>query len=267
MRNPESHKGQNGRVLVIAGSEQYVGAAYLTAVAAFRCGVDLVHLACPKKAAFIVKVMAPSLITHKLAGSTLTKKHVPTLLKLCKDVDVVVIGPGLGDTPGTLGAVKEFLKKNVGPVVVDADAIKAMKGSIPTNSIITPHAKELEFVAGKYEDVGETIINLAEKDKVILFKGNPDFITDGERIHVNETGNASMTKAGTGDILAGICGGMWALVDDPFVAARIAAAVNGICGEWLYKESGYGYLTEEILEEIPHALEEVIQWKKKSLSK
>mgnify|MGYP001051838903 FL=1 len=263
MRQSDSRKGQNGKVLIIAGSEQYVGAAYLTAVAALRTGVDLVHLACAEKAAFIVNGMASSIITHKLPGSSLSKKHIPALLEICKKVDVVVIGPGLGESTSIFGAVKEFLKKNTLPVVIDADAIKAMKRSIPHNCIITPHSKELEYIAGSYEDVGETIINIAKEDKVILFKGNPDFITDGKRIEVNQTGNASMTKGGTGDILAGLCGGLWALVDDPFVAARLAAAVNGICGEWLYKESGYGYLSEEILGEIPHALEEVVKWKKK----
>ena len=110
-RKPNSHKGENGKVLIIAGSEEYVGAPILSGLAAFRTGVDLVYFAAPEKVAYVINTYKPDFITKKLKRAYLVKQHVKQIMPLVNKVDVVVIGPGLGTTLSTRKAVLELVKK------------------------------------------------------------------------------------------------------------------------------------------------------------
>ncbi|MCH7902732.1 NAD(P)H-hydrate dehydratase, partial [archaeon] len=236
-RKSNSHKGENGKVLVIAGSDEFSGAPVLVAMSALACmrtGVDLCHVLTPEKTGFVVNTYSPDLIVHKAKGNKLTKKHLKKALELEKKVDSIVIGPGLGRDKATMSFVREVVKKTRKPIVIDADAIHACKGLKFNGAVIlTPHEKEFEIFSGKklsknLKVKSSFVKKIALKHKcIILLKGKTDIISDDKKIVLNKTGNPGMTVGGTGDVLAGLCAGFSALGLNLFDAAKSAAFVNG----------------------------------------
>ena len=172
------HKGENGRVLVIGGSEEYVGAPALAAMAALRSGCDIAVVAAPEKAAYAINSMTPDLITKKLLGRELSTTHVPALVKMTEEFDCVVIGPGLGRGPETMEAVRMLCRAIKTKRVLDADALHARP--VLKNCIVTPHAKEFEALFGK-KATKANAKKVAKKNCVVLLKGPIDIITDGSR--------------------------------------------------------------------------------------
>jgi len=249
-REKTSHKGQNGKVLVIGGSKEYTGSLVLVGLAAYRAGADIVTIAAPEKVAWAINCGYPDLITRKFKGDYFDKKHLKEILELSKNFDVVVIGNGLGRKSDIF--VKEFLNKVNKKCVVDADAIKA--GPVLKNAVLTPHTKEFEIYSGKKLS-GELktdieIVKASAKENIILLKGNIDIIATKDKYYLNKFGNPGMTKAGTGDVLAGICAGLIAQKIDDFDAACLAAYLNGRAGDRARKEFGYGFLASDLLNKI-----------------
>ncbi|MCK4327268.1 MAG: NAD(P)H-hydrate dehydratase [Candidatus Diapherotrites archaeon] len=242
------HKGENGRVLVIGGGEDYVGAPALAGMAALRSGCDIAVVAAPEKAAYAINSMSPDLITKKLLGRELSTTHVPVLAKMAEGFDCVVIGPGLGEKPGTLEAVRMLCSEIKAKKVLDADALKARP--VLRNCIVTPHAKEFEVLFGK-KATKANAKKAAKKDCVVLLKGPTDIITDGSRLVENRTGNDGMTVGGSGDCLAGLVAGLVAQGMPLFKAAAEAARVNGLAGDALLEEMGYGFVASDLLDVIP----------------
>lgn len=251
MRRKTSHKGDNGMVLVVAGSEVYVGAAVLSSLAAFRTGVDLVHLAAPELVSIIANAYSPDMITHKLPGKYLKKSHCKKILELSKKADCVLIGPGLGRHKDTISAVKYLTKNIKKPVVLDADALHASPAL--RNCVVTPHKAEFKDLF-KDDASKVSVKKNAKKDLIILLKSSVDIISDGKRVKLNRTGNAGMTVGGTGDVLAGVVAGFIAQDLPLFEAAVKAAYVNGKAGDRLKKKKGFGFLASDILNEIPSVI-------------
>jgi NAD(P)H-hydrate epimerase len=137
-RKKTSHKGENGIVLVIGGSELYVGAPILTTLAAQATGLDLTYIAAPEEVALIANVYSPDIISIKLHGDILKKKHIAQFKKFIDKADCVAIGPGLGLDKQTAEAVREIVKTKK-PKVIDADALHAIKGIDVHNCVLTPH--------------------------------------------------------------------------------------------------------------------------------
>jgi len=261
-RKSNSHKGQNGKVLVIAGSDEFSGAPVLVAMSALACmrtGLDLCHVLTPEKTGFVVNTYSPDLIVHKAKGEKLTKKHLKKVLELEKQVDSIVIGPGLGREKATLSFVREVVKKTRKPIVIDADAIHAFsKTKFRKNVLVTPHATEFEILTGKkikrktLEQKKKLVKEAAAKHNcIILFKNPIDIISDGEKIVLNKTGNAGMTVGGTGDVLAGLCVGFSVLSLSLFESGKAAAFVNGKIGNKLFKKKGNSFIASDFLNEIP----------------
>ncbi|MFC1454534.1 NAD(P)H-hydrate dehydratase [Candidatus Undinarchaeota archaeon] len=249
-RKSDSHKGQNGTVLVIGGSEIFVGAPIMAALAAMRTGADGVILAGPERAANTAKIW-PDLITVPLEGKHLKPDHFSKLQPFIKKADVILFGPGVGIDPET----KEFalkLSKVKKPLVIDADGIKLL-AKTNTKAIWTPHHKEFEILTGK-KPTQQNVKEYAKKLGVILLKGQTDIISDGAKTKLNQTGNEGMTKFGTGDVLSGITAGLLAQNKDPIASACSAAFVNGTAGDRLFEKYGYGFLASDLLKEIPKVL-------------
>jgi NAD(P)H-hydrate epimerase len=259
----ESHKGDNGRLLIIGGGP-YSGAPALAGLAAFRIGVDLVHIATPKKTYKIIASYSPNFIVHKLSGDVIEKEDLGSINSLSDKVESIIVGPGIGDDPRTISAVQDFIRECPKPLVIDADAIKAVakKPSILEGKpgIITPHAGEFTILSGEkilmdLEERGEQVRSLAKKlGLTILLKGEIDIISDGEYIKLNRTGNPAMTVGGTGDVLAGLCGGMLSKGVTPFASARIAAFTNGTAGDLVFKDLGFSMMATDIIDKIPIVL-------------
>ncbi|WP_411968643.1 NAD(P)H-hydrate dehydratase [Haloferax sp. YSSS75] len=257
-RDPQSHKGDHGDVLVVGGGP-YTGAPALAAQAALRAGADLARVACPDHVAREVQGYSENLIVSGFDGDHLEPAHVPDLLELAADRDVVVFGPGLGDAEESLDAVREFLAAYDGTAVVDADALQVVP-DVDTEAtlICTPHQGELLKMGGQTDADWETRRELvrefaAELGHTLLVKGAYDVISDGDEVRVNRTGNPGMTVGGTGDVLAGATGAL-ASVLPPLDAAAVAAYANGRAGDAAADEFDGGLVATDLLDRLPAGL-------------
>jgi ADP-dependent NAD(P)H-hydrate dehydratase / NAD(P)H-hydrate epimerase len=258
-RDSSSHKGDNGRILVIGGSEDYTGAVYLAAksaaeavqaLAALRAGADLVRVAAPEKVAWAINSMSPDLITVKMKGKYLGLKHYKALQKLVDGCDVLLTGNGLSLNNSTKQLAAKLIENNPGKLkVIDADAIKAIRLQEVENAIFTPHKGEFSVLL-KNSGLNEDNLQRKLGSNVVLVKGSVDRIISQKNIALNKTGNPGMTVGGTGDVLAGLCAGYLAQSKDLFKSACTAAYVNGSVGDRLYKKYGNGLIASDFLGEI-----------------
>ncbi|EMA69072.1 carbohydrate kinase, YjeF related protein [Halorubrum aidingense JCM 13560] len=257
-RDPNSHKGENGEVLVVGGGP-YTGAPSLSARAALRAGADLVRVACPESVAREIQGYSADLIVRELPGDRVGPGHLARVQRLAADNDVVVLGPGLGGGDGTAEFVREFLADYDGRAVVDADALRTVP-AVDTDAelICTPHQGELVGMGGETAtdpDERAALIKsfAAEIGHTMLVKGAYDVIADREDVRLNRTGNPGMTVGGTGDILAGTVGAL-AATTTPFRAAAIGAYVNGTAGDLAAAENGYGLVATDLIDRLPQAM-------------
>ncbi|RLI96130.1 MAG: NAD(P)H-hydrate dehydratase [Candidatus Aenigmatarchaeota archaeon] len=262
-RDKWSHKGQNGKLLIVGGSLRYSGSPALAAMAAIRSGTDLTLVAAPKRAADIIACFKPDIITEPLSGNHLSKKDVSHVLELSEWADAVLVGGGLDRMPQTYEAIRGILKRIDRPCVLDAESLHAVSGDrglLRKDFVLTPHEGEFRSLGGKgpSHNIGERLseVNaLSRKLKVtILLKGHADIISDGYRQAINRTGNEYMTKGGTGDVLAGICGSLLARGIDTFDAASASAWISGSAGDMAVKENGPGFFVSEMLDFIPKVI-------------
>lgn len=251
------HKGENGRILVIGGSEDYVGAVAFAGMAALRAGADWVTIAAPEKVAWAINSLYPDLITKKFKGDFFTIDDVKEILDLSAKFDVVLIGNGLGLEPTTQDFVREVVKRIPVPMVIDADAIKSLKGVELDNAVFTPHSKEFEILTGEtlpkdIQERAKLVQSYAKKRLVFLLKGITDIIASKDEIRYNRTGNNGMTIGGTGDVLAGITAGFIAQSKgDLLNSAYFAAFLNGKIGDFLLARKGVGFTASDMVELIP----------------
>jgi len=261
-----------GLLLVIGGGEFYSGSPALSALAAFKTGVDMVQIIAPKRAADIIASFSPDLAAYPLEGKWLEKKHLATLLTFtesAKEVSrgnvAVVIGGGMGRTEETKETILEYLSQIDIPTVIDAAAIHALEQNPEIIKgkpfLITPHTFEF-FVLTK-----KAIYKLSHKEKIkvvkeeavrlqttILLKEKPDIISNGKEVALNKSGSPYMSVGGTGDTLAGICGALMARRIDPFIAAQVAAYISGKAGEIAAQRLKEGLLATEVIKAIPEVL-------------
>ena len=259
-RPKEKHKGDFGRVMVIGGGP-YTGAPLLCSLGALRAGADLAYVAVPSSISDEVQGYTPDIIVEPFDGEVLLPEHIDKLIEKSREMDVVVIGPGLGNDGKTKTAIKLFLEKCDGKVVVDADALKVIQGLEASAEIIcTPHAGEFiemggpDLVDGLSERMEIVEKFTEELGHVVVVKGDRDIISNGKDTRVNQTGNSGMTVGGTGDILAGVVGALFC-TQESLTAATIAAYVVGKSGDLAVEEKGgYGILPTDLLPHIPTAL-------------
>lgn len=271
-RSEDVHKYDFGLLLVIGGGEFYSGSPALAALAAFRAGVDMVQVIAPQRAADIIASFSPNLAAYPLEGKILSRDHLPTLLSLTESAQqvaqektAVVIGGGLGRSETVQTAVQEYLSQTNVPVVIDADAIHAIgkNRDLPKgkNFVFTPHAFEFFVLTGRdirkatFEQKMAALKEESQKlGSTILLKGKQDIISNATEVLVNETGSPFLTKGGTGDTLAGICGALLAQGIEPFLAGAAAAFINGRAGEIAAKNLKQSLLATDLIRAIPTVL-------------
>jgi len=250
----DSHKGENGRMLIIGGGPYY-GAPALAAKAAYRTGVDLVHLAVPSSIKDIVSSYSPNFLVHPLDGNILRKDHVEKILSLAERCDSIVIGPGLGDSDKTIKAVKMLIEEIEIPMVIDADGLKAVDENteVVPQAVLTPHRGEFEMLIDEkvVKDLDEKADEFAKKQSVVLVvKGRKDYITKGEDYRWNDFGNAGMTVGGTGDVLSGVIGALMSKGVEDFNAGRIGSYMTCRAGDKAFDEMKWGLIPEDIIENL-----------------
>lgn len=271
-RLPDARKYDFGLLLVIGGSEFYSGSPALSAMAAFKTGVDMVHIIAPRRAADIIASFSPNLAAYPLEGKQLSKGHLSALISRTESAKIVshgraavVIGGGMGRTEETQKVILEYLRQISIPAVIDADAIHAVAKNpeilVGRNFLLTPHGYEFfvltgKEVCGKSDD--ERIRLVTEEARrlktTILLKGKIDKISDGNEVALNRTGSPLMTVGGMGDTLAGICGALMARGINAFDAACAAAYINGMAGDLAGKRLGESATATDLIEEISSVL-------------
>lgn len=264
-RNPWGHKGDFGKLLLLCGSRGYTGAAYFAAMGALRAGAGLVFLGVPESIYAIeaVKLNEPVVFPLPDEGGMLSETAVPEILNRLPKMDAVLIGPGLGQSDGTLAVVKAVLENAACPVIVDADGINVLRGhrdilrgrSNPT--ILTPHDGEFARLGGVIgNDRMAAAMTLAgDLGCVVLLKGHETCVTDGQTLYVNPTGNPGMAVGGSGDVLAGIITALLGQGLAPLEAAACGAWLHGAAGDLCAKALGqYGMLPTDMLNTLPRLL-------------
>ena len=264
VRDLFSHKGSNGRVVVIGGSEEIAGAPSLASIAILRSSVDTVRTIVPSEISSIVASYSPNFLVIKAPGTHFHPKHLRNVVALSIDLhEVALLGMGITNEDSVKKFVRGFVKqtKRALKLVIDAEAIRAFQGHLNelkgTNAIITPHKAELSYLLQKEvpSDPQELIYFLEDKARdlniIIVLKGMVDIITDGHRTILNERGHPGMTVGGTGDVLAGIIAASLCFIENRFFAAVVGSYIMGLAGEKAGKIHGNALLATDIVNHIP----------------
>jgi ADP-dependent NAD(P)H-hydrate dehydratase len=269
-RRPDAHKGDFGKVCVIAGSRGFSGAAAVAAKSALRSGSGLVRLAVPAGILPIVAAIEPCYTTIPLAEDSsgkISAKAVDTVLKAAGENDIIAFGPGVGIAGGVKTVLENLLRLDGKRIVIDADglnnlaALQDWPDICKANVILTPHPGEMKRLwsgllrkpmSGDRETVA---VEFARAGKaVIVLKGFGTVVADSEKIYVNTTGNPGMATAGTGDVLTGIIAALCGQGIDNFDAAVLAVYVHGFAGDLAAKDKGQvSLIATDIVDYLPQA--------------
>lgn len=276
-RHSHSHKGTYGRVLVIAGSENMSGAAFLSAKAAYRTGVGLVEILTPEENRTILQTQLPEAILTTYDPDKLDERPEKDKIKAAVSrANAVVIGPGIGTTEASHKLLDIATLYLEAPTVFDADAINVtaqyyntfplmvrnpyvrlteFAHSLPPQTIVTPHLKELSRLMDvSLKDVQDNLLDAADQctldsDLIYAIKDARSLVCHHEERYINTSGNSGMATAGSGDVLTGILSGLLAQGMAPFEAAKMGVFLHGLAGDAAAaKYSEYGMIASDIIE-------------------
>ena len=277
-RESGSHKGKNGKILIVGGTKDYHGAPVIAGLSAIASGVDLVYIASPESASLAIKQESPDLIVKGLTSENkdyLNLDNLDEILEIIEDIDVdaVLLGPGAGQNEETGKLFNILAKKIDKALVLDADALKLVDPIIVKNKedlIITPHISEFKSFFNKFIDNFDEISLISDseefdynklKEKIAIFqnilnnidgtvalKGKYDLIFNGNKFRINKTGNSGMTVGGTGDSLAGIATSLISQGLSSYDSATLATYLNGKAGDFAKEVYGNGFSASQLSE-------------------
>lgn len=249
-RRSDSHKGENGKVAIIGGSEHIHGAPLFAALAAEASGVDLVFPVIPLRHVEVAKNASLNFMLYPFNGDDITDHDREPVLELLATMDAAVIGPGLTYNH----AVADIIAEATCPLILDASALQSSTLSHiqGKHAVLTPHLGELErmniqpeYIADVAMEHVATIVLKGEKDRIVQSNGEVREIIGG---------NAGLTVGGTGDALAGFIAGLIAQKVTPDHAATIACTILKKAATLLYETKGYSYTTHDVINQISHLL-------------
>ncbi len=266
-RDTKSHKGQNGKVLIVGGSIEFSGAPILAGLGALYSGADLVYLYVPSSNFDVTRSMYPDFIVKKFDGEFLQKKDSEEIISFGKGCDSILIGPGIGTNEESQAAIVNILQNLHIPTVLDADGISAIKKidkfPLQQTIVITPHSREFQNLIDKDVEIDEqdakSVIMLRsismDLKLNVLLKGPIDYVSSEEgHVETNRTGNAGMTVGGSGDVLSGVVATFLAQGCEGFDAARCAAYIVGDSGDTMKKTKGWYFSASDIAMALPFCL-------------
>ena len=278
-RKEYSNKGDFGKILIIAGSEEMCGASYLSALAAYRSGAGLVRIFTPKGNRISLQNLIPEAILTTYDDSPDMDMEADTEEKLYKAVkewaDAVVIGPGRGLSKRSKSIVKKVIEISEVTTVIDADGLRLfrevteekenrkldLKKDLRAGFVLTPHIKELaDLLYLSQEEVKDDIIGIAEELKycrgMVVIKEARTVVVGEGRCYINNSGNSAMAKAGSGDVLTGVIAAL--MVGDklrPFMMVALGVYIHGLAGDILKEKKGnHGILARELADEAAEVI-------------
>ncbi|MBN1972993.1 MAG: NAD(P)H-hydrate dehydratase [Sedimentisphaerales bacterium] len=269
-RAADAHKGDFGKVCIIAGSLGMSGAAALAGRSALRAGAGLVRVAVPKSILPIVASIEPCFTTIPLPEDNegrITSKAINKILEIVNDNDVLAVGPGMGTSRELRAILEVLLEQENLKLVIDADglnnlaAIKNWHKKLKANLILTPHPGEMKRLwSGLFreklpDDRQEQAVKLAQITKsTVVLKGAGTIVTDSEKYYINSTGNPGMATAGSGDVLTGVIAAMLGQGLSSFDAAVLGVYIHGFAGDLAAEKLGQvAMITTDIIENLPYA--------------
>ena len=253
-RKPDSHKGNYGHALLVAGDMGRMGAAVIAAKACLRSGVGLLTVSVPKEERFILQTAIPE--------AMLVKRE--TIDGALNNYSAVGIGCGIGTSDDAKELISFILAEINKPLLLDADALniisedKNLLNEVPKKTIITPHPKEFDRLFGVHNDENDrafTAIKKAQEyDIIIVLKGHKTLITSEGEAFFNTTGNAGLAKGGSGDALTGIITAFLAQGYDAFDAAKMGVFIHGLAADLtLDNQSMESMLITDVIENLGKA--------------
>jgi len=271
-RRLDTHKGDYGHLLVIAGSVGKTGAAAMACEAALRMGAGLVTLAIPKSLNAIMEMKLTEVMTEPLPETpkqTLSLRAFNSLLRLCEKKRAVIIGPGIGTFKETQSLILKLIKTLDIPIILDADGLTALSTQPKTlpaanrSLILTPHPGEMaRLINSTAKEVQEDRIGVSRKFSQsnhvhLVLKGFRTLIaTPKGEVFINPTGNPGMASGGTGDVLTGMIGGLICQGFDILTSLQISVYLHGLAGDNVAQEMGEKSLVAtDIIERIPALLQ------------
>lgn len=257
-RESNTHKGNYGKVLVVAGSLGMAGAALMCGKAAIKSGAGLVRFAVPKEIFDILQIGVPEAICVERDFENTVNIH---------DYEAIALGSGMGLDKSNIPIIKKILNEYRGKLVIDADGLNCvMKYSLYGNLtqsqadiILTPHmgeaARLLEVEKIDIDDRVQSAKEIQEAFKTtVVMKGAKTLVVDENKIYVNDTGNPGMATGGSGDVLTGVIAALSAQGYSAYEAAKIGVYVHGLAGDICEEEIGQmGMTAMDIVEKVPKA--------------
>ena len=269
-RRTEAHKGDFGKVCIVAGSTGMSGAAALAGRSALRAGAGLVRVATPKSVLPIVAAIEPSFTTIVLPEDSvgrMSAKAIGAVLDAVSENDVFAFGPGVGVSNGVRSVLDVLLKQDELPLIIDADGlnnlarIKDWPATLKAKLVLTPHPGEMkrlwsglyreQLPAERQKQAGQ----LAERTgAVVALKGAGTVVTDGDKVYVNRTGNPGMATAGSGDVLTGVIAALVGQGLSNFNATVLGVYVHGMAGDIAAERVGQvSLMVTDIIDALPEA--------------
>jgi NAD(P)H-hydrate epimerase len=269
-RATDAHKGDFGKVCIIAGSIGMSGAAALAGRAALRAGAGLVRVATAKSALPIVASIEPSYTTIPLpedSAGRISAKAINTILNIISENDCLAFGPGIDTSNELQSVVETLIKQEDFHLVIDGDGlnnlskIKDWPEKLKANLILTPHPGEMKrlwqplFREQLPADRQQQAAQLAQHSKtIVVLKGAGTVVTDGQKAYVNKTGNPGMATAGSGDVLTGTITALIGQGLSNFDAAVLGVYIHGLAGDIAAEKTGQvSLITTDIIESLPKA--------------
>ncbi len=269
-RAVDGHKGDFGKVCIIAGSVGMSGAAALAGRAALRAGAGLVRVATAKSALPMVASIEPCYTTIPLAEDSagrISANAINSIIDVVADNDVVAFGPGVGISGGLQSVVQALLEQESMRLVVDGDGLNNLSkvtdwpSRLKAEMILTPHPGEMKRIwwglirEQMPSDRSQQAVRLAQQTKaVVVLKGAGTVVTDGEKVYINKSGNPGMATAGSGDVLTGVITALIGQGLSNFDAAVLGVYVHGLAGDIAAKKIGkVSLMATDIIEALGEA--------------
>ena len=270
-RERDTHKGNCGKVLFIAGSSNYLGAPYFSALSFLKAGGGVSYLATPKSISSFLAIKGGEIVflpQKETSFGSLAVESKDEILELSKRAEMVVMGPGVSLNEETQRLVRELADMIEKPLLIDGDGITAIAKDMDIiknreeATILTPHMGEMSRITGMDVDqINRDKIRVLQKTAkelkaIIVLKGAHSLIGyPDESVFINMSGNPGMATAGSGDILTGTIAAIFGLGLPILNATRIGVLLHGLSGDLAAQEKGEdGITAEDILNHLPNAL-------------
>jgi len=269
-RAVDAHKGDFGKVCIIAGSRGMSGAAALAGRAALRGGAGLVRVATPKNVLPIVASIEPSFTTIALAEDDegrISGKAASAVLDIAAENDAAAFGPGVGISGGIRTVLEKLLEEEELKLVIDADGLNNLAGitdwpaGLKAELVVTPHPGEMKRLwsglfrepmpNGREEQAGQLA---RQTNSIVVLKGAGTVVTDGEKVYVNKTGNPGMATAGSGDVLTGVITALLGQGLSNIDSAVLGVYIHGLAGDIAAEKAGQvSLMATDIIEALGEA--------------